>query len=188
MSRWSLPSGVEGCLFCLVWPQEAKGCLPLNRRPLMWEERDSVNLDSVTQGWENGPMILENWSTHEPEIWLHPMVELYCSMWMPRKQKEDCVQWISCFKWLSGFSTEGINNSTASDPIWDRKLQLGLEPWGLPGRKQSATLQNLKQLRSSRVSWGWPGGAAYHYGTLVKPLHALLKSSPKVLIQVEEDK
>ena len=92
MSRWSLPSGVEGCLFCLVWPQEAKGCLPLNRRPLIREERDSVNLDSVTQGWENGPMILENWSTHEPEIWLHPMVELYCSMWMPRKQKEDCVQ------------------------------------------------------------------------------------------------
>ena len=36
-------------------------------------------------------MILENWSTHEPEIWLHPMVELYCSMWMPQKQRGLCA-------------------------------------------------------------------------------------------------
>ena len=32
----------------------------------------SVNLDSVTQGCENSPMIFENWSTREPEIWAPP--------------------------------------------------------------------------------------------------------------------
>ena len=42
----------------------------MNRKSLIWDEKDPVNLDSVTQGCENSPMIFENWSTREPEIWV----------------------------------------------------------------------------------------------------------------------
>ena len=57
-------------------------------------QKDSVNMDSVTQGCENSPMIFENWSTREPEIWVPPshsgiLLRHFCS----HRNKEDCVQW-----------------------------------------------------------------------------------------------
>jgi len=38
----------------------------------MGQKNDSVHLDSVSQGCENSPRILENCSTREPEIWVPP--------------------------------------------------------------------------------------------------------------------
>ena len=38
----------------------------------MGQKNDSVHLDSVTQGCEGSPMIFENCSTREPEIWVPP--------------------------------------------------------------------------------------------------------------------
>ena len=44
----------------------------MNRKTPVWGEKDSVNLDSVTQGHENSPTIFGNWSTREPEIQVPP--------------------------------------------------------------------------------------------------------------------
>ena len=42
----------------------------MNRRTPVWDKKDSVNLDRVSQGRENSPTIFENWWTREPEIWV----------------------------------------------------------------------------------------------------------------------
>ncbi len=54
----------------------------------------SVNLDSVTQGCENSPMICENWSAHEPETWVPPSQGRTLVQYMDATvTKEACVQW-----------------------------------------------------------------------------------------------
>lgn len=56
--------------------------------------KDSVNLNSVTQGCENSPMIFENWSTREPETWVAPSQGGTSLQYMDATvTKEDCVQW-----------------------------------------------------------------------------------------------
>ena len=65
---------LKDTFFCLVLPKKVKNYLPLNRKtPIRGKKKkNAVNLDSVTQGCENSPMIFENWSAHEPETWVPP--------------------------------------------------------------------------------------------------------------------
>ena len=66
----------------------------MNRKTLIRGEKDSVNLDSVTQGCEISPMIFENWSTCEPEIWVPPSHSETLLQYVDvMETKEDCVQW-----------------------------------------------------------------------------------------------
>lgn len=72
--------------FCLVLPKEV---YPI------WREKDSVHLDSVTQGCENSPMTFsEDQSAREPETWVPPsqggtlLQNVDATV-----TKEDCVQW-----------------------------------------------------------------------------------------------
>ena len=76
MRRWSFPSGFEGCLFIILFLPALTKC---NLKPFALEEenpntgrKEPVNLDSVSQGCENSPVICENWSTREPETWVPP--------------------------------------------------------------------------------------------------------------------
>ena len=56
--------------------------------------KDSVNLDSVTQGCENIPMIFENQSAREPETWVPPSQGETLLQYMDATvTKEHCVQW-----------------------------------------------------------------------------------------------
>ena len=58
------------------------------------KKENSVNLDSVSQGCENSPMICENWSAHEPETWVPPSQGGTLVQYMDATvTKEDCVQW-----------------------------------------------------------------------------------------------
>lgn len=57
-------------------------------------EKDSINLDSVTQGCENSSMIFESWSTREPETWVPPSQGRNLLQYVDiTETKEDCVQW-----------------------------------------------------------------------------------------------
>ena len=56
---------------------------------------NSVNLDSVTQGCESSPMIFENRSACEPEIWAPPSHGGTSLQYVDAPvTKEDGVQWM----------------------------------------------------------------------------------------------